>query len=907
MARYQVFLLAAMTGLAGCVGGGTAPAPVADATPVIPPINGGRAIAEITDTISPVAPIVPVSVAEEQRRFVLQPGYRIEPVLTEPDILEPAAIAFDGNGRMFVLELRTYMQDADATGELEPGNRISMHDDTDNDGVYDRHTVFVDGLVFPRFVMPFGKNSILTMESNEDEVYRFTDTDGDGSADRKELFTTSFGRSGNVEHQQAFLYWGMDNWMYSTYNAFRIRWTPNGVIREPTGPNGSQWGVTQDNEGKIWFQGGASGLPSQFQFPVHYGRFRVEDQLQEGFDEPFGLAGVGDYQPGPTASRPDGTLARVTGSAGNDVFRGNRLPADLVGDYLYGEPVARIIRRVRPVVREGLTQLQNPYQGEKSEFIRSIDPLFRPVDLATAPDGTLYIVDMYRGIIQEGNWTRPGTHLRNKIEQYGMDSVTSRGRIWRVTYEGMERDRRRPRMLDESPAQLVRHLEDANGWWRDMAQQLLILAQDRSVVPALRTMARSSTTHLGRYHALWTLEGLDALDSALARELLRDQDPRVRIQAIRASETLYKQGDQSFAADFRALARDANADVALQAMLTMNVLKVPELESSIQAAMTANPARGVQEIGTQILEQAAAEAAGGPFAGPQFSDADRALLARGATIYGELCSQCHGETGRGTPAGEGQTIAPALAGSPRVQGHREYVIKTLLHGMTGPIEGTSYPGGMMLPMGENDDQWVAAVASYIRKALGNDASMVSAGDVARVRAADASRSTPWTYEQLVASVPSPIASDEGWRVTASHNADGAQGALNFAGWSTQAPQAAGMWFQIELPQPTTLTEIQFDSPMQRIRTGPPGAGGGPGAGGPPAFQSTAPAAYRVEVSADGTTWTPVAEGTSSSSSTVISFAPTRGRFVRITQTDESGAAPSWSMMKLRLFEKAEGR
>src|SRR5690606_23356508 len=188
---------------------------------------------------------------------VLQPGYRIDPVLTEPTILEPAAIAFDGNGRMFVLELRTYMQDADATGELEPGNRISLHEDTDNDGVYDQHSVFVDGLVFPRFVMPFGANSILTMESNEDEVYRFTDTDGDGVADERELFTTNFGRSGNVEHQQAFLYWGMDNWMYSTYNAFRIRWTPGGVIREPTGPNGSQWGVTQDNGGKIWFQGGA--------------------------------------------------------------------------------------------------------------------------------------------------------------------------------------------------------------------------------------------------------------------------------------------------------------------------------------------------------------------------------------------------------------------------------------------------------------------------------------------------------------------------------------------------------------------------------------------------------------------------------------------------------------------------
>ena len=132
-------------------------------------------------------------------------------------------IAFDGNGRMFVLEIRGYMQDADATGELAPTGRISVHEDTDNDGVYEKHTVFVDKMVFPRFVMPFGANAILTMESNADEVWKYTDTNGDGVADKKELFTTGFGRAGNIEHQQSSLIWGMDNWMYTTFNAFRVR------------------------------------------------------------------------------------------------------------------------------------------------------------------------------------------------------------------------------------------------------------------------------------------------------------------------------------------------------------------------------------------------------------------------------------------------------------------------------------------------------------------------------------------------------------------------------------------------------------------------------------------------------------------------------------------------------------
>ena len=193
------------------------------------------------------------------------------------------------------------------------------------------------------------------------------------------------------------------------------------------------------------------------------------------------------------------------------------------------------------VVTEGLTQLRNAYPN--SEFILSTDPLFRPVNMTTAPDGTLYIVDMYHGVIQESEWTPRGSYLRKKIEQFQLDKITSHGRIWRLVYDGIEPDRRQPRMLDERAAQLVAHLEHPNGWWRDTAQRLLVLRQDKSVVPALREMTRNSYSVLGRFHAMWTLEGLGALDAALARDLLRDPNPLVRVQAIRASESLYKAGD----------------------------------------------------------------------------------------------------------------------------------------------------------------------------------------------------------------------------------------------------------------------------------------------------------------------------------------------------------------------------
>ena len=531
--------------------------------PAIQTPGGGRgpgAAPEASDPananadLSPKPPVLAATPAEQATRFWLPAGYRMEPVLSDPIIEDPVQIAFDGNGRMFVVEVRGYYQTPEGIDLIPPIGRVSMHEDRDNDGVYERHSVFVDKMVFPRFVTPFGANSILTMETNADEVWKHTDTNADGVADKKELFATNFGRAGNMESQQASLFWAMDNWLYSTVNAFRLRWTPNGLLKEPTGPNSSQWGVTQDNDGKVWFQGGASGLPGYFQFPVHYGNFTPPDQFEPDLNIMWGAPIlIGDIQAGlPGTRMPDGSLIYATAAAGNEVYRGDRLPKDLIGDYLHGEMVSRTVRRLRPFKTEGLTQLRNVYP--RSEFIRSLDPLFRPADTTTGPDGTIYIADMYRGMIEGAEWAKEGTYLRAKIKQYQLDKVsTGHGRVWRLTYDGMARDRTQPRMLNETPAQLVAHLSHPNGWWRDTAQQLLVLKQDKSVVPALQSMVRTSKNTLARFHALWTLEGLGALTAALAREALGDPDPRMRIQAMRASETLYKAGDRSFDGDYRAL------------------------------------------------------------------------------------------------------------------------------------------------------------------------------------------------------------------------------------------------------------------------------------------------------------------------------------------------------------------
>src|SRR5262249_11941463 len=155
------------------------------------------------------------------------------------------------------------------------------------------------------------------------------------------------------------------------------------------------------------------------------------------------------------------------------------------------------------------------------------------------PDGCLYIVDMYRGIIQEGNWVREGSYLRKVVKQYGFQNNVSRGRIWRLVHRDFKPGPA-PHMLSETPARLLTHLEHPNGWWRDPAQRMLIVKGDKSVVPPLVKMAQSHVNHLTRLHALWTLEGLGELTADLVHAKLHDEHPMVRAGAIRAAETLLK-------------------------------------------------------------------------------------------------------------------------------------------------------------------------------------------------------------------------------------------------------------------------------------------------------------------------------------------------------------------------------
>jgi hypothetical protein len=243
-------------------------------------------------------------------------------------------------------------------------------------------------------------------------------------------------------------------------------------------------------------------------------------------------------------------------------------------------------------------------------------------------------------------------------------------------------------------------------------------------------------------------------------------------------------------------------------------------------------------------------------------------------------------------------MAPSLAGSERVTGHRDYVVKAILHGVTGPVDGRTYTDAM-IPMGTQDDDWIASVASYVRASFGNRAGGVTPTDVARVRSSTAGRTASWTVAELSASLPVRLFTD-GWKVSASGNSEAAAGGLTLTGWNAGAPQRAGMWFQIDMPSSHTLAEIQFQSPV------PGGTGAAVSNSGAPVQPQGVsgfgfPRGFKIEVSSDGAAWTVVAEGGARGPATTVAFSPTPAMKVRITLTADAEGAPAWSLQDLRVF------
>ncbi|MCF0054240.1 c-type cytochrome [Dyadobacter sp. CY356] len=679
------------------------------------------------------------------KTFKLPKGYHLELVASEPMIHEPVAVAWDGNARMYVAELNTYMQDVEGTNEHAPTSRVMLLEDTNNDGKMDKSSVFIDKMLLPRMLLCVGRE-LLVNETDTYNIYSYKDTNGDGVADDKRpVYTPNKKAPGNLEHQRSGLDWNLDNYIYTTVDPVRFRYSKGILVPDsiPGGSNG-QWGLTHDNFGRLFFSSAGGEVPALgFQINPIYGRMEYNDQYTQEFNEVYPIIKTPDVEGGLKRLRPDTTLNHFTASCGQVIFRGDRLPKDLDGDLLISEPVGRLIRRAKVIDKGGKITLENAYQ--KEEFIASTDMNFRVVNMYTGPDGCLYLVDMNRGIIQEGNWTGPNSYLRPQIKRLGLDKNIQHGRIYRLVYDGMKPGPK-PDLLDASSKKLVSYLNHPNGWWRDNAQKELILRNDRSVIPALKMMAESqnesekSTSSLGRLHALWTLEGLGALDSAVVLGAMKDKDAEIRKTAIRLTEPYLKKDDQMIG-HLASLKTDASYDVKMQLMLSLTYSKSDKAKSLIDEIITSSNGNEVLARTQKSIEKNEDVKKFGQRLG-RLDEVDRKLILNGAVIYKSLCTACHGVDGKGLQS----KTAPPLVGSPRLGKGKDMALRILLHGLSGPIDGQTYPSEMPA-MGDNDDQWIASVLSYVRHEFVN-APPIRPADVKTVRDQTAGRTKSWSLSEL---------------------------------------------------------------------------------------------------------------------------------------------------------------
>ena len=396
-----------------------------------------------------------------------------------------------------------------------------------------------------------------------------------------------------------------------------------------------------------------------------------------------------------------------TGATGVTIYRGDAYGPEFVGDAFIGDAGGNLVHR-KKLLPDGIgLRAERPADEQNVEFLASTDNWFRPVQFANAPDGCLYLADMYREVI-EHPWSLPESIKRH----LDLNSGNDRGRIYRIVPEKFK-PRNLPRLRQAGTAELVNLLEHPNGWHRDTAARLLYERQDRRATPVLQNLVRKASTPKGRLHALNTLSGMDALTPRLIEESMQDNDSAVRLHAVRLAESFLHRPDApvSLSRGLESMAAGTNASVLFQVALSMAELpKTARVRAASQVLRHDNDDPWIPRAVLSSIGDAAVE------------------------LFGELAS-------RQFRAPQMDEFVPTLAsiiGARRVQGESAVFLSNLprpattwlsLAALGGFAEGTERAGGMLateVPPNQLDEFFSAARQQSTNTHLDNAAAQSAA-------------------------------------------------------------------------------------------------------------------------------------------------------------------------------------
>lgn len=671
-------------------------APQREQAVVVMPATPSPAVADTERTaLKVVAPVY--SPDEEQARFHAVDGYRLELVASEPLVQDPIAIDFDADGRMYVVEMRGYMPNLQGTGEDRPTGRIVVLEDTDHDGRMDKSTIFMDSLVLPRAVKVLEHGVLVAAPPN---LWLARDTTGDLRADSRELIRNDYGNpKGNPEHSANGLYWGIDNWIHNANYAGQLRMAADGHVSFRKAPEEGQWGISSDEYGRLYRNSNEDPLRADL-ISSHYAMRNPNlPSLAGVYQQLTPNVAVWPAHKTPAVNRgyraetmrADSTLAHYTSAGDPTAYVGDRLPAELRRSVFITESAGNLVGRL--IVRDsadGISVARTAYVGK--EFLTASDERFRPVSLATAPDGTLYVVDMYRGIIQHRAFITG--YLEQKITERGLENPIGLGRIWRVVHTSTVRDET-PHLSTKAPAALVPYLAHANGWWRMTAQRILVERGDTSVAPSLRQMLRTHADDRARLHALWTLDGLGRSDRGSIEVALTDRSAPVRAAAIRVAEPMLAGGDTGVRAAVMRLMADRDPTVRRQLAASVGELDASAREDALREILKRS---GDDPIVADLVVSA--------LAGREFVFLER-LLAANTTDTARMAPVMRTLTRALVASRDSVSIQRVLvlAGDARRPRWQRFAL------LDGSARPTGQRGGFVIPLGARPKGLLAAMAS----------------------------------------------------------------------------------------------------------------------------------------------------------------------------------------------------
>lgn len=717
-----------------------------------------------------------LSAEESMKRIKLEDGFDIKLVASEPLISTPVAFSFDAKGRIWVIEMTGYMPDTVGTGEDVPNGKIVILEDKNNDGVMDDRKVFLDSLVLPRAICLI-ENGILVGEPTNLWYYQIKND----KPVNKTLVDPQYTEGGNVEHQPNGLLRAMDNWIYNAKSSKRYRKVGDKWLIEQTHFRG-QWGISQDNYGRLYYNNNSQNLLSDF-FAPGLGANNKNQRNVAGYNEKSVANNhVYPIRPTPGVNRAymkgvvDDSLKLVdfTAACAPIVYRGEIFGKDYESNVFVAEPSANLIKRNILVENGYIVKGEQAYKGR--EFLASTDERFRPVSLYNAPDGAMYIVDMYRGIIQHKTYLTP--YLKGQIGKRNLTQPLSAGRIYKVVPKN-----KNPKMpsLPTDPAGLVKSLSSPNGWVRDFAQQTLIDGKMTAAIPDLQAASRQTANPILAIHALWTLEGLNALKTPEVLSLLNQTVWPIRMEALAAvpsviNEQNYKsyadalnqlvEKNDTLAAPYVAfLAKNIQSfdKSASNAILLKLALKYPSnryVADAIVSNLQDQEDIFKHELATSLkdstlliqkqLNRVIAQAAN--TRGNRDPQALLKEFPKGAALFNSVCQTCHGPDGNGV-----KSLGPPLNQSEWVTGDKNKLISIVLFGLTGPVKvnghvyKTPEVSGDMPGIGYDKDmpsEDVAQLLSFIRKSWRNNGEKISTAEVDATRKKLTNRQKAFTVEEL---------------------------------------------------------------------------------------------------------------------------------------------------------------